>query len=279
WLLPRFLLSPRDLAPTEDQGEISFYVESAPDASVRYTADWTSETIRRLLELPEAYLSWEISLPSAAFGGLVLKDYAERQRSAMEMMPEVYGIVREVPGVRAFVSLAAALPGAANFDVEMVVTSTEGTERMAPVAESLVQAALESKRFMFADTDLKIDVSQARVEVDRNRVADLGLDLAQVGEDLGVLLAGGYVNRFDLDGRSYKGIPPVGEPDRQAADRLPDVKSTGPHGRLIPVSSFARIESRAAPRALNRLQQRDSFNVTDRGYPAVTNDPVLVAPS
>lgn len=276
-LLPLFLFSPRELAPTEDQGEISFYVESAPDASVRYTAEWTSKMIRRLLALPEAFLSWEISFRSSAFGGLVLKDYDERGRSAMEMIPQVYGIVREVPGVRGFVSLAAALPGAGHFDVEMVVTSADGAEHMAPIAESMVQAARESKRFLFVDTDLKIDVSQARVEIDRNRVADLGLDLAQVGEDLGVLLAGGYVNRFNLDGRSYKVIPQVGEPDRQTADRLLDLKVMGPNGRLIAVSSFARIESRAAPRSLNRFQQRDSFRVVGGVYPGITKDEGLVA--
>jgi multidrug efflux pump len=159
----------------------------------------------------------------------------------------------------------------------MVVTSTDDTARMAPVAESLVKAALESGRFMYADTDLKIDVSQANVVIDRNRVADLGLDLTQVGEDLGVLLGGGYVNRFNLDGRSYKVIPQVGEPDRKDASRLLDLKVSGPDGQLIPVSSFARIESGAAPRSLNRFQQRNSFRVNGGVYPGVTKEQALSA--
>jgi multidrug efflux pump len=276
-LPPLFLLSPRELAPTEDQGEISFFIESAPDASVGYTADRTARVVGRMLELPEAYLSWEISLPSSGFGGLMLKDYGERERSAMEMMPQVYGIVSEVAGVRTFVSLAAALPGAGQFDVEMVVTSTDSAERMEPVAQALVRAATESNRFLFADTDLKVDVSQANVTIDRNRVADLGLDLTQVGEDLGVLLAGGYVNRFNLDGRSYKVIPQVGEPERRDANRLLDLKVAGPDGQLIPVSSFARIDSAAAPRSLNRFQQRNSFKVNGGIFPGITKEQGLAA--
>jgi multidrug efflux pump len=276
-LPPLFLLSPRELAPTEDQGEISFYVESAPDASVRYTADRTSEMVFKLLELPEAYLSWEISLPSLAFGGMMLKDYDDRERSAQEIMPEAYGLVNEVAGVRTFVSLAAALPGAGQFDVELVVTSTDNAEQMAPVAQAMVEAAMASGTFMFADTDLKIDVSQVNVIIDRDRVADLGLDLTQVGEDLGVLLAGGYVNRFNLDGRSYKVIPQVGDRDRRDASRLLDLKVTGPDGRLIPVSSLARIESGAAPRSLNRFQQRNSFKVNGGVYPGLTKEQGLVA--
>ena len=276
-LVPLFLLSPGELAPTEDQGEISFYVESAPDASVSYTADRTSEVVLKLLKLPEAYISWEISLPSSAFGGLMLKDYADRDRSAQEMLPETYGIVGQVPGVRTFVSLSAALPGAGQFDVELVVTSTDGAEAMAPVAQAMVQAAMESNVFMFADTDLKIDVSQANVVIDRARVADLGLDLTRVGEDLGALLAGGYVNRFNLDGRSYKVIPQVGDAERRDASRLLDLKVMGPDRNLIPVSSFARIESGAAPRSLNRFQQRNSFRVNGGVYPGLTKGQGLAA--
>jgi len=271
-LAPLFLLSPRELAPTEDQGEISFFVESAPDASVSYTADRVSAVVLKMLKIPEAYLSWEISLPSSAFGGLMLKDYGERDRSAKEILPETYGIVSEVAGVRTFVSLMAALPGAGQFDVELVVTSTDSAQDMAPVAQAMVQAAMAANTFMFADTDLKIDVSQANVIIDRNRVADLGLDLTQVGQDLGVLLAGGYVNRFNLDGRSYKVIPQVGDADRRDASRLLDLKVSAPDGTLVPVSSFARIESGAAPRSLNRFQQRNSFRVNGGVYPGLTKE-------
>jgi len=276
-LPPLFLLSPRELAPTEDQGEISLFVQSAPDASVSYTAEHLAQVIRRRLELPESKLSWEVSLPGSAFGGMSLKDYADRERSAMEMMPQVYGMVSGIAGVRTFVSLMAALPGAGQFDVEMVVTSGDEAERMAPVAESLVKAALASHRFMYADTDLKIDVSQANVVIDRNRVADLGLDLTQVGQDLGVLLGGAYVNRFNLDGRSYKVIPQVGESDRRDASRLLDLKVMGPGGQLIPVSSFARIDSGAAPRSLNRFQQRNAFRINGGVFPGLTKEQGLSA--
>ncbi len=276
-VVPLFLLSPRELAPTEDQGEISFYIESAPDASVHYTAERTAEVVRSLLKLPEAWISWEISLPSSAFGGVSLKDYSERERSAREILTEAFRIVSGVPGVRAFVSLMAALPGAGQFDVELVVTSTDEAEQMAPVAQAMVQAAMKSNVFMFADTDLKIDVSQANVVIDRDRVADLGLDLTRVGQDLGALLAGGYVNRFNLDGRSYKVIPQVGDAVRHDASRLLDLKVKGPDGTLIPVSSFARIENAAAPRALNRFQQRNSFRVNGGVYPGLTKEQGLAA--
>ena len=276
-LIPLFMLSPRELAPTEDQGEVSFFIESAPDASVRYTAAASQDVVARMLKMPESAFTWEIATPSSAFGGLMLKDYDDRERTAMQMLPELYGIVSGIPGVRAFVSLQAALPGAGQYDVELVVTSAESAERMEPVARELVAAANQAGVFLYADTDLKIDVSQAQIKIDRNRVADLGLDLAKVGEDLGVLLAGNYVNRFNLDGRSYKVIPQVGNDARAAAEHLLDLKVSGANGQLIPVSTFASIETAATPRSLNRFQQRNAFKVFGAIYPGITKEQGLAA--
>lgn len=276
-LVPLFMLSPRELAPTEDQGEISLYVESAPDASVGYTAERTAEIVRRLLTLPEASSSWESSRRSSAFGGIELVDYSQRKRSAQDILPEAFRLVREVSGVRAFASLPGALPGAGQFDVELVVTSSDDIEHMLPIAQEMVKAARSAGRFMFADTDLKVDISQANVIIDRNRVADLGLDLTQVGQELGVFLGGAYVNRFNLDGRSYKVIPQMGEADRRDPSRFLDLKVLGPGGQVVPVSSFARIESGAAPRSLNRFQQRNSFKINGGIFPGITKDQGLRA--
>jgi multidrug efflux pump len=276
-IVPLFLFSPRELAPVEDQGEVSFFIESAPDASLDYTTREANRVIDTMLALPEADMTWEVAFPSSAFGGLLLKPYGERERTPQELVPQLFGAFASVSGVRAYPSAAAALPGAGQYDVELVITSTASAEQMEPIAQEIVQEANKARVFLFADTDLKIDVSQARVELDRNRVADLGLDLAQVGSDLGALLGGNYVNRFNLDGRSYKVIAQVCENEREAAERLLDLKVTGPNGALIPVSTLARIETGAAPRSLNRFQQSNSFKVYAGVYPGITKQQGLDA--
>ena len=83
-------------------------------------------------------------------------------------------------------------------DIELVVTSSDSAEKMHVYAVQLVDAALRSGTFMFADTDLHIDLPQARFELDRERIADLGMDVAAVSRQLGVLLSGNFVNRFDV---------------------------------------------------------------------------------
>jgi len=122
------------------------------------------------------------------------------------------------------------------------------------------------------DTDLKIDRPEARVVIDRERVADLGLDLAGVGRELGTLLGGAYVNRFNYFDRSYKVIPQIGDADRATVGPLLDLKIKTPNGELVPVSSFTRIEPSTEPRTLNRFQQRNAVRVFGGVQPGVTKE-------
>src|SRR2546426_8277332 len=87
-------------------------------------------------------------------------------------------------------------------------------EQMLQTAGAVVGAGWQSGKFLYVDTDLKIDLPEARVVVDRDQVGDLGLDLASVGRELGTALGGGYVNRFNFYDRSYKVIPQIGDADR-----------------------------------------------------------------
>ena len=108
--------------------------------------------------------------------------------------------------------------------------------------------------------------------IDREQVADLGLDLASVGQELGTLLGGGYVNRFNYFDRSYKVIPQIGDEDRATVGPLLDLKIKTPGGQLVPVSTFTRIESSTAPRTLNRFQQRNAVRVFGGVKPGVTKE-------
>jgi multidrug efflux pump len=122
------------------------------------------------------------------------------------------------------------------------------------------------------DTDLKIDLPEARVVIDREQIADLGLDLAGVGQELGTLLGGAYVNRFNFFDRSYKVIPQIGEAGRATIDPLLDLKIKTPGGQLVPVSTFTRIETGTAPRTLNKFQQRNAVRVFGGVRPGVTKE-------
>jgi multidrug efflux pump len=143
----------------------------------------------------------------------------------------------------------------------LVLLSDAPLEELEGLAGEVVAAGARSGKFLYVDTDLKIDLPEARVVLDRERIADLGLDLAGVGRELGTLLGGAYVNRFNHYDRSYKVIPQLGDDARATLEPLLDLKIRGPGGELVPVSSFTRIESGTAPRALHRFQQRNAVRV------------------
>ena len=269
---PLYTYSKRELAPVEDQSHISLFMQVPPDASLAANNRATLEVVKAVTSFPEAKFMWSLTASWGAFGGMVAKDWKERQRSTAQLFPAVYGAVSRVPGVRVFPRLDPPLPTPGSYDVELVLQSDEPPEQMLQTANAVVGAGWQSGKFLYVDTDLKIDLPEARVVVDRDQVADLGLDLATVGRELGTALGGGYVNRFNFYDRSYKVIPQIGDADRTTVGPLLDLKIKTPSGQLVPVSTFTHIESSTAPRSLNRFQQRNAVRVFGAVNPGVTKD-------
>ncbi|MDX2146113.1 MAG: efflux RND transporter permease subunit [Planctomycetota bacterium] len=275
--VPLYSMSRKELAPTEDEGIIFAVVQSAPDASLRYTLEGFDRVAETYLSVPETRFFFQVAQTTSGFGGIQTQDWHERDRSTHEIFPEIFGKLMMIPAVRCFPALPPPLPGAGQFDVELVVTSTEQAEQMAPLAGQLVGAAFASGKFLYADTDLKIDLPQTRIEIDRQKVADLGLDLADLGRDLAVLLSGAYINRFNYEGRSYKVIPQVADEFRASPDGLLQLKVRTPEGGSVSMRSLVTLETVTAPRSLTRFQQRNSFRVYGAVAPGVTKEEALSA--
>ncbi|HEX6020404.1 MAG TPA: efflux RND transporter permease subunit, partial [Solirubrobacter sp.] len=269
---PLYTYSRQELAPVEDQSHISFFLEASPDSTVAATNRESLNVVEAVRAFPEAEFMWSLTAAWGGFGGMVTKDWRERARSTEEMYGEVFGAVSQVPGLRVFPRLDPPLPTPGQYDVELVLQSDAPPEQMLETVGAVVGAGWQSGKFLYVDTDLKIDLPQARVVLDRERLADLGLDLAGVGRELGTLLGGAYVNRFNFFDRSYKVIPQIGDEDRATVGPLLDLKIKTPSGQLVPVSTFTRIESSTAPRTLNRFQQRNAVRVFGGVNPGVTKE-------
>ena len=269
---PLYNYSKRELAPVEDQSHISLFMDVPPDATLAANNRASLDVVRAVTSFPEAKFMWSLTASWGAFGGMVAKDWKERERSTAQIFPALYGAVSQIPGVRVFPRLDPPLPTPGSYDVELVLQSDEPPEQMLQRAGAVVGAGWQSGKFLYVDTDLKIDLPEARVVIDRDQVADLGLDLATVGRELGTALGGGYVNRFNYFDRSYKVIPQIGEDDRRTVGPLLDLKIKTPTGQLVPVSTFTRIEATTAPRTLTRFQQRNSVRVFGAVNAGVTKE-------
>lgn len=272
---PLYLYSQRELAPIEDQSHISLFFEAAPDSTLTASDRASQQVVDVITAFPETDFMWSLTSSWGGFGGLVAKNWRERERSTEEMLGDVYYGVSQVPNLRVFPRLDPPLPTPGHFDVELVLQSDAPPEQLLQTVDQVLGAGWQSGKFLFVDTDLKIDLPEARIVLDRERIADLHLDLATVARELGTMLGGSYVNRFNYYDRSYKVIPQLSDGDRATLEPLLDLKIRTPSGELVPVSSFTRIETTAAPRALHRFQQRNAVKIFGGVKPGVTKAEAL----
>ncbi|NNC98644.1 MAG: efflux RND transporter permease subunit [Gammaproteobacteria bacterium] len=276
-VVPFYLFSLKELAPTEDQSSITVIVQSAPEASLDYTAKHMDDVVETALQLDGAKFMWQIATPSGAFGGIELAPPNERKEGVQDMFWKTYGMLSQISGIKAFPVLDSALPTAGNFSVELVVMSTDPYDEMKLHADRMVSAALSSGKFLFADTDLKIDLPQARFRLNRQRIADLGMDLASVSSQLNSLLSGNFVNRYNQAGRAYRVIPMVQDASRGNPDAILDMKIRTPAGQLIPLRAIAGLEIETAPRVLSKFQQKNAFRIFGEVIPGTTKEQGLAA--
>jgi multidrug efflux pump len=258
-----FAQSPKELAPAEDQGVIFGVVNTPSNSTLEQVTHSTRAINQEVVGIPETGFTFQITFPTGGFWGAGLKPWDERKRSAAQILPEVQAKVSVIPGVQTFPILPPALPGGGSFPVEVVLASTAEPGQILQFAQQLQLKAAQSGIFAFPPLiDTKIDQPQSEIVIDREKVAELGLNLQTVGQDLSAAVGGNYVNRFSVAGRSYKVIPQLLRSERLNPEQLRDLQVTGPNGQLIALSTIATLRDSVAPRALNRFQQLNSVKIS-----------------
>jgi multidrug efflux pump len=258
-----FTMAPKELAPAEDPGVIFGVVYTPANSTLDQVMPSTRAINEAVTSIPESEFTFQITFPSGGFWGVGLKPWADRKRNAFQVLPEVAAKVAAVPGVQTFPVIPPALPGGGNFPVEVVLASTAESSEILGFARQLQEKAAKSGIFAFPPLiDVKIDQPESAIEIDREKVAELGLNLQQVGQDLGAAIGGNFVNRFSIGGRSYKVIPQITRAERLNPDQLGNIYVTGPNGQLVALSSIAKIRDSVAPRTLNRFQQLNAVKIS-----------------
>lgn len=258
-----FQQSIKELAPTEDQGFVFILNEGASSSTIEQSTIYAKAINESLMSVPESEFTFQVTFPDGGFGGLALTPWDERERSVFEIVPEIGAQLSQISGVNSFAIAPPALPGGGNFPLEFVIASTAESSEILKFAEQLQQKAMASGLFAFPpQIDTKIDVPQAELIIDHDKVASLGLTLQQVGADVSTMLGGAYVNRFNISGRSYRVIPQIIRSERLTTEQLDNIYITGPQGQPIPLSTVAEIRHRTVPRTLNRFQQLNAVKIS-----------------
>jgi multidrug efflux pump len=274
-IVPLYMFSQRELAPYEDQGFFFGFVQASANSTLDQTKLFADQIHDVYRSFPESGSIFQITFPSGGFGGMTTKPWSQRTKTTQQLVMESMGPLSKIAGVRVIPQLPSPLPGGGNFPVDLVIASPAEPQQLSELAEQLVKKAFASGMFIFADTDLKFDQPQAEVVFDRDKLRSQGVDLSQAGRDLSTLLGANYVNRFSIQGRSYKVIPQVARVERLSPDQLSQIYVTGSQDKLVPLSTFATLKSTTEPRELKKFQQLNAVRVQGVIPPPVPLDKAL----
>ncbi|WP_423359221.1 multidrug efflux RND transporter permease subunit [Pseudomonas citronellolis] len=262
----------KELAPEEDQG-IVFLMANAPQtANLDYLNKYTGEFERIFRTFPEYYSAFQINGYNgvqSGIGGMLLKPWDERERSQMELLHAVQAELDKIPGLQIFGFNLPSLPGTGEgLPFQFVINTASDYESLLQVAERVKKRAEESGKFAFLDLDLAFDKPELVVDIDRAKAAQMGVSMQDLGITLASLLGEGEINRFTIDGRSYKVIAQVERRFRENPEWLGSYYVKNGRGELLPLSTVVTLHERARPRQLNQFQQLNSAIVS--GVPLVS---------
>jgi multidrug efflux pump len=274
-MVPFYMFSQRELAPAEDQGVVFSVLQASANSTIDQTKMFAEQVYEVYRSFPESASVFQITFPTGGFGGMVTKPWSERTKTTQDLLLEVMGPMSRIPGIRAIPLTPPPLPGGGDFPVDLVIATAAEPERLTEIANQLVPKAFTSGLFMFADADLKFDQPQAEVVFDRDKLRSQGVALGRVGQDLSTLIGADYVNRFSIQGRSYKVIPQVKRTERLTPDQLSEIYVTGAEGKLVPLSTFATLKTTAEPRELKKFQQLNAVRIQGVIPPGVSLDQAL----
>jgi multidrug efflux pump len=261
-----------ELAPDEDQGIIFMMSASPQTANLDYLNRYTDQFLEIFKAFPEYYSSFQINGfngVQTGVGGFLLKPWNERQRTQMQILPEVQAKLADIPGLQVFGFNLPSLPGTGEgLPFQFVINTPNDYAALLEVADRVKKRAEESGKFAFVDLDLAYDKPEAVIEIDRAKAAQMGVSMADLGGTLATLLGEAEINRFTIDGRSYKVIAQVERPYRDNPQWLNNYYVKNSEGKLLALSTLITLSDRARPRQLNQFQQLNSAIIS--GFPLVS---------
>ncbi len=259
-----------ELAPQEDQGFILAQSTSAPDATLQAKTLYDQQAFDIAWHTAKPDHTFQVDAPGQSILGLNLPPRDKRELGSNALQQILQQKFSAIAGQKIAVFQPPSLPGAFGLPIQFAIKTTESAERLNEVSQAMLAEAQKSGMFIFIDTDLKVDLPQSVIEIDRDKTAQLGLTMTQVGNALGSLLGGNYTNYFSMDTRSYKVIPQVERLSRLNVDQLKNYPVANIGGVPVLLSTIATIRPVTVPETLNHFQQLNSATLSGVMMPGVS---------
>ena len=263
-----------ELAPSEDQGAL-FAVGKGPQyANLDYTTVYSKELDSIYRSFPETLATFVVSGYqglNSSISGMILKPWDERKRSVGQLLPIVQNKISAIAGMSVFAFNLPPLPGSTGgMPVQLVINSPADFEQVFKTMEAIKDRARKSGLFIVTDSDLAFNNPTVHLRIDRSKANDLGITMADVGSTLALLVGENYVNRFNLQGRSYEVIPQVPRAERLAPEQLSHYFVKTRSGGNVPLSTVVSIDTGVDPNALTQYNQLNSATFSAVPMPGIT---------
>lgn len=256
-----YLTTPQETAPDEDQG-FFFVASTTPQyATLNYVEAFTQSFEKIYQSHPETEHYFIINNTSAPVSGMVLKPWDARKSQFLLKKP-LQEQLDQIAGLKSFAVIPPPLPGGGRgAPIQFVIKTTNDFQSLYDISNKLLERARKSGLFIFLDNSLRFNQPQVSLEINRSKASDLGLDMKSIGSTLTSALSGGYVNFFDLKGRSYQVIPQLARHFRLNVEQLGEIYTRTTSGVMVPLSTITTPVSKTQPNALTHFQQMNSATI------------------
>lgn len=266
--------SQSELAPQEDQGIIIAQLTTSPNSTLYQTELFSDEVVKIFQAYPETGHIFSLNGVAGLntnITGMSLIPWDKRTRTTNQLQPMIQAQVDKIAGAKAAVFQLPSLPGGGSgLPIQFVITTIAPFTQLNTIVQELVNQAWASGKFLYVDPDLKIDKSQANVDIDRDKASELGLNMQDISNVLASALSEGYINYFDFGGRSYQVIPQTIRLTRLNADQLKQYYVTAKNGDSVPLASIVKITNSVVPESINHFQQLNSATISAVASPGIT---------
>jgi len=274
-----FTTSASELAPQEDQGIIIAQVTAAANSSLAQTQLYANQVNEIFKKYPETDHIFQVDGNGGlniSIIGMVFKPWDKRQRTTNQLQPLIQDELNKIAGAKIAAFQLPSLPGGGSgLPIQFVITTTETFANLNDVLQSILKKAYASGLFAYIDPDLKVDQIQTKVNLDRDKIAQFGLTMADIGNLFGSALSEGYINYFDYAGRSYQVIPQVMRDTRLNTDQILNYYIKTASGASVPLATVASLERQIVPESLNHFQQLNSATISAIAFPGVSTEKAL----
>ena len=260
-----FKFIPTELAPAEDKGVVMMMGTGASNANLDYLAN-TMDDVNKILsqqdEVKYAQAFTGVPNSNQAFGIASLVPWSEREASQEEITKRVGDLVKDIPGMAITAFQMPELPGAGSgLPLQFVITTPNNFESLFTVASDILTDVVKNPMFVYSNLDLNFDSATMKISIDKDKAGAYGVTMQDIGITLSTMMADGYVNRIDLDGRSYEVIPQVERKWRLNPESMNNYYVRSANGKAVPLGSLVNIDVVAEPRSLPHFNQLNSATI------------------